>query len=115
MREGASAEETKGRIIELALFHQLVTKYTSLVAIDRTPARAPGEDLKTAAMPTNLPEGWNYESVFGQQAGDVAIVGRLPQGATDSELKLLTGLILLLASVLLFWTTHVLRVRVATA
>lgn len=108
-REGASADETKGRIIELALFHQLVTKYTSLVAIDRTPARAPGADLKTAAMPTNLPDGWNYEAVFGPQAGDAAIVGRLPQGATDSELKLLTGLILLLVALLLFWLSHSIR------
>jgi Ca-activated chloride channel family protein len=115
VREGASADETKGRIIELALFHRLVTKYTSLVAIDRTPARAPGTGLKTAAMPTNLPEGWNYEAVFGPQAGDAAIVGRLPQGATDSELKLLTGLFLLFAAVLLFWTNHARRARVATA
>jgi Ca-activated chloride channel family protein len=116
VREGASAEETKGRIIELALFHQLVTKYTSLVAIDRTPARPAGADLKTAAMPTNLPEGWNHEAVFGTQPGDAAIVGRLPQGATDSEFKLLSGMILLLLAALLFWMTHARRrERIATA
>ncbi|HZF20196.1 MAG TPA: marine proteobacterial sortase target protein, partial [Burkholderiales bacterium] len=115
LREGASPDETRAKVIELALFHQLVTKYTSLVAVDHTPARPAGADLKTAAMPTNLPEGWNYEAVFGPQPADVAIVGRLPQGATDSELKLLTGLILLLVAVLLFWMTHARRGRVATA
>ena len=40
VREEASAEETRAKLIELALTHQLVTKYASLIAIDRTPARA---------------------------------------------------------------------------
>jgi Ca-activated chloride channel family protein len=112
-REGASSEETKGRIIEIALAHQLVTKYTSLVAVDHAPARPAGSDLNTAAMPTNLPEGWNYDAVFGAQQADAAIVGRLPQGATDSELKILTGLILLLLAAV-FWMVHARR-RIAAA
>ena len=99
---GASAEETKAKIIALALSHQLVTKYTSLVALDRTPVRPAGADLKTAAIPTNLPEGWSHEAIFGGQPTDVAIVGRLPQGATGSGFKLLTGLISLLLAALLF-------------
>ena len=115
MREGASPEETRAKVVELALFHQLVTKYTSLVAIDHAPVRPESAGLRMAAMPTNLPEGWNYEAVFGPQQSDSAIVGRLPQGATDSELKLLTGLVLLIVAVLLFWTTHARRGRVATA
>ena len=99
----------RGRIIEIALAHQLVTKYTSLVAVDHTPVRPAGADLKTAAMPTNLPEGWSHEAVFGGQPTDVAIVGRLPQGATDSELKILTGAVALLLAALLFWMTHARR------
>jgi Ca-activated chloride channel family protein len=115
-REGASPEETKARVIELALFHQLVTQYTSLVAVDHTPVRPAGADLKTAAMPTNLPEGWNHEAIFGVQHTDAAIVGRLPQGATDSEFKLLTGMIMVLLSALLYWMTRARRRdRVATA
>jgi len=49
VREGASAGETRAKAIELALTHQLVTKYASLIAIDRTPARpalAPAPRLK---------------------------------------------------------------------
>jgi hypothetical protein len=47
--------------------------------------------------------------VFGGQPTDVAIVGRLPQGATDSELKILTGAIALLLAALLFWMPHARR------
>jgi len=49
VREGASAGEPRAKAIELALTHQLVTKYAGLIAIDRTPARpalAPAPRLK---------------------------------------------------------------------
>jgi len=49
VRGGASAGEARAKAIELALTHQLVTKYASLIAIDRTPARpdlAPAPRLK---------------------------------------------------------------------
>ncbi len=111
MREGASPEETRAKVIEVALSHRLVTKYTSLVAVDRTPARPAGADLKTAAMQVNLPEGWNHEVVFGPQQTDVAIVGQLPQGATDSTFRILTGAIALLLAALLFGMTHAPRRR----
>jgi len=38
-REKERAGEARARAIELALTHQLVTKYTGLVAIERTPPR----------------------------------------------------------------------------
>jgi hypothetical protein len=38
-REGARTGETRAKAIELALTHHLVTKYASLIAIERTPAR----------------------------------------------------------------------------
>ena len=100
-REGASAEETRAKVIELALTHHLVTKYTSLIAIDRAPARAPDLDLKMAALPTHLPEGQSYEAIFGTQA-DAPQFGTLPQGATDSRFNLLVGALLLLFATLLF-------------
>ena len=110
-REGASAEETRARIIELALTHHLVTKYTSLIAIDRTPARPVDADLKTAALPTNLPEGWSYDALFGPQQTDFALVGRLPQGATDSRFNLLAGALALLFAILLFRPSRRRRLR----
>jgi hypothetical protein len=41
-------------VIELALTHHLVTKYTSLIAIDRPSARSPDSDLRRNAIPRNL-------------------------------------------------------------
>jgi Ca-activated chloride channel homolog len=82
LREGAPEAEVRSRVIELASAHRLVTKYTSFVAVDKTPARAPEEALKLAEVPTLLPEGWEYAKVYGE----------LPRGATDSRLALITGL-----------------------
>ena len=39
VREDACAADTRAKAIELALTHHLVTKYASLIAIERTPAR----------------------------------------------------------------------------
>lgn len=101
--EGAPAEEIRARVIELALTHHLVTKYTSLIAIDRTPARPADLDLKMAALPTHLPEGHNYESYFGgAQQSDAIVAGQLPQGATDSRFNLLAGALTLLFAAMLF-------------
>ncbi|MBK9595870.1 MAG: hypothetical protein IPO57_11110 [Rhodocyclales bacterium] len=54
--------------------------------MDKTPVRPKEDELKSAAIPTNLPEGWEYDKVFGE----------LPQGATDSRWNLLAGLLSLL-------------------
>jgi Ca-activated chloride channel homolog len=81
-------EEAKKAIITTALDHHLVSKYTSLVAVDVTPSRPVDAALKTGAVPNNLPEGWNHEAVFGQ----------LPKTATAAELKMLIGLVLLFAA-----------------
>jgi len=67
----------RAQIIELATAHRLVTRYTSFVAVDKTPVR-PLEEDKLAAVPTLLPEGWEYDKVFGE----------LPQGRDDSRFGL---------------------------
>ena len=94
MREGESPDEVRTQVIALAMAHRLVTRYTSFVAVERTPARPAGAPLDLARIPVNLPAGWEYDKVFGE----------LPQGATDSRFALLTGLLcLLLAAALLLW------------
>ena len=93
LREGAREEEVRTQVIELATAHRLVTKYTSFVAVDKTPSRPTDAQLKLAALPTNLPEGWEVDKVFAE----------LPQGATDSRYAMLTGaLMLLLALAMLY-------------
>jgi len=88
LRGGAAEEEVRRSVIDLALEHHLVSRYTSLVAVDKTPARTRERLLKSAGVPTNLPEGWNYEAVFGE----------LPRGATDARAHLVAGLLLLLTA-----------------
>jgi len=73
------------RVLEVALGHHLVSKYTSLVAVDVTPARPEGAALKSGAVPTNLPAGWQHERVFGH----------LPKGATPGRFYLLTAMLAL--------------------
>ncbi len=93
MRAGAPPETVREQVIALAIAHRLMTNYTSFVAVDRTPARSADAQLALAELPTNLPEGWEYDKVFGE----------LPQGATDSRFALLTGLLCLLLAISILW------------
>ncbi len=78
-----AAEDPQGvrdKVVEVALRHRMVSKYTSLVALDRTPVRPPGEGLRSAPVPLNLPHGWSAEKVFGvlpQTASDAGMHGML--------------------------------------
>jgi Ca-activated chloride channel family protein len=91
IREGEREDEVRTQVIELATEHRLVTRYTSFVAVDKTPVRPSDAQLKLAAVPTNLPEGWEYDKVFGE----------LPQGATDSRYAMLSGALMLLLALAL--------------
>jgi Ca-activated chloride channel family protein len=63
----ATPEETDKRILALGLDHQLVTRLTSLVAVDKTPSRPDGARLARADLPLNLPAGWDFDKVFGER------------------------------------------------
>ncbi|OWO96220.1 marine proteobacterial sortase target protein [Rhizobium esperanzae] len=52
----------------VALAHHLVSRVTSLVAVDVTPSRPATETLGSAKLPLNLPEGWDFGKVFGENA-----------------------------------------------
>ncbi|RXH42404.1 marine proteobacterial sortase target protein [Bradyrhizobium zhanjiangense] len=118
-------EESDKAILALALDHQIVTRLTSLVAVDKTPSRPEGEPLKLSELPINLPAGWDFEKVFGERqqlpaqlherhadarnqpaarrptpAAPDAI--RLPKTATSAELKMIAGLILIVLALILF-------------
>src|SRR5205814_8225897 len=72
----ASPEDADKTILALALEHQLVTRLTSLVAVDKTPSRPDGEPLKLTELPLNLPAGWDFAKVFGERP-------QLPSPSTD--------------------------------
>ena len=129
-RKGAPEEADK-TMLSLALEHQLVTRLTSLVAVDKTPSRPAGEPLRLAELPLNLPAGWDFAKLFGERpqpptppserradAGDARVqtaalkrpspvpvatpsTVTLPRTATDAELKMITGTILLALSLIL--------------
>ncbi len=52
-------------ILKTALAHHLVSRLTSLVAVDLTPSRPQGDNLATRKLPLELPQGWNFDKVFG--------------------------------------------------
>ena len=140
-------DEAERRILALGLDHHLVTRLTSLIAVDKTPSRPEGARLARAEVPLNLPAGWEFEKVFGP--GRLSPAGRspvplerradaddtqkaqrlayaavtqsptaqpvtadtpaaagqpgapLPKTATDAEIRILLGLMLLFASAIL--------------
>ena len=92
LHEGAPADEVKAEVVALGLEHHLVTKHTSLVAVDVTPVRPKDAALDTQAVATNLPHGWRYEGVFGE----------LPQTATPLRLHALFGALALILSAVLW-------------
>jgi Ca-activated chloride channel family protein len=71
-------------IVDLALTHHLVSRYTSLVAIDVTPARPDAQALTTHSLKTNLPNGMQFEAIFGW-----------PQTDTPATFYLVIGSLLL--------------------
>jgi len=107
-------EEADKRILELALAHHLVSRMTSLVAVDKTPSRDPSLPLTRAEVPLNLPYGWDFDKVFGENkdtrraaigdpkliaiatqpvsAEDAARKLTLPQTATPSAMLIWLGL-----------------------
>lgn len=79
-------EALKQAVIDLSLEHHLVSRFTSLVAVDKTPARRPSEPLSEHRLKNNRPAG----SQFG-----------LPQTATDGMLHIIIGLAVGLLGLLL--------------
>ncbi|MCB1509075.1 MAG: marine proteobacterial sortase target protein [Hyphomicrobiaceae bacterium] len=64
---GRERSDVDRDILSTALEFGIVSRLTSLVAVDRTPARPDGEPLTSSEVPVNLPEGWDFEAVFGEQ------------------------------------------------
>ena len=83
----AQREALRGEVVAVALRHHLVSRFTSLVAVDVTPARGRDDPLRRQPLATELPHGWSYDRVFGTT-----------QTATAAPLQLLGGLLLCLAA-----------------
>ncbi|MEM8770159.1 MAG: marine proteobacterial sortase target protein [Pseudomonadota bacterium] len=124
-RPGADFDGLDAAILKTALSHQLISRLTSLVAVDVTPSRPEGEAVTGVDIPLNLPHGWEFDKVFGEDvkpsqrdafykpgnalrtrtasadmaapapAEQIAAGVVLPQGATLADAKMLRGLIMI--------------------
>ncbi len=99
-------------VTKLGLTYGLVTSQTSLVAIDETPTRPLGQVLRMEELPINLPDGWDFEALFGGETAAMAAANAqdkatfkatqevtaidLPQTATNFAVLILKGLFLFL-------------------
>jgi Ca-activated chloride channel homolog len=88
---GGSEDSIRKAVLDVALAHHLVSKYTSLVAVDVTPARPTDKPLTDHVLATNLAHGQDYYAIFG-----------LPRTATSGPIHLLLG-IGLLVTIWMVW------------
>ena len=95
---GGSEDTIRKAVLDVALAHHLVSKYTSLVAIDMTSARPTDKPLTDHVLATNLAHGQDYYAIFG-----------LPRTATNGPIHLLLGISLLVT----FWMVWLVKSRFA--
>jgi len=94
-RRGADPDAIRADIVDTALAHHLVSKHTSLVAVDKTPVRPAGSGLDSEQVANLLPHGQSGVAIFGMTAT-----------ATNAQLLQLSGLVLLLlALAIMVWPT----------
>ncbi len=88
-RGGGDADETRAAIIETALTHHLVSKYTSLIAVDKTPVRPASDPLLSEQVANLMPYGQSTNAIFG-----------FPATATDAPALRIMGAAWLLSALL---------------
>ena len=122
-------EAIDAEILETALDHGLVSRLTSLVAVDVTPSRPRQLGVVTRDVPLNLPKGWDPTAFFNAEGtvpnlapepAEMQIIeaslqrlqaaaatraaaaagARVPQGATGWVLQAALGLAMLIAGAL---------------
>jgi Ca-activated chloride channel family protein len=96
IRAGRAEAEVRPDVVATATAHHLVTRYTSLVAVDRAPGRPSGASLKREAVPANLPDG-------SDPSGFVTV---MPRTATAAGMHLIAGLLLLLIAAVAWLLGH---------
>jgi len=92
---GTDDETVRKGVLDVALAHHLVSKYTSLVAVDVTPARPTGKSETEQAQGTKSAEAQDGTAIAG-----------LPKTGTDGAIQLLLGLLLLATAAVLWRVRH---------
>lgn len=91
---GVTEQEIKPQVLAVALTHQLVSPYTSFVAIEKQPSRPLSTVLKTSAVPNVRPNGQGPQAIA------------YPQTATRGSQSLLLGLAFLIFACSLIYCIH---------
>ena len=86
--------EIRASVIAHAIRYRLVTRFTSLVAVEETVVN-PGGQSKAVTVPSELPAGWQMDKVFGAPA----------TGTADEFLETL-GMMSLIAGIVLFFVVR---------
>jgi len=89
--KGGTQEAIRKAVLDVALTHHLVSQYTSLVAVDMTPAR-----------PTDSPAAERDQITNLARAQDLTALASLPRTATSGQLQILLGAAALMLACLLW-------------
>lgn len=89
--KGGAEETIRKAVLDVALTHHLVSRYTSLVAVDITPAR-----------PTDSPAAERDHTTNPARTQDLTALANLPGTATDGHAHIVMGAAALLLSCLLW-------------
>jgi Ca-activated chloride channel family protein len=89
--KGGAQEAIRKAVLDVALTHHLVSQYTSLVAVDVTPAR-----------PTDSPATERDQTSNPARAQDLTALANLPRTATGAQLQILLGAAALMLAGLLW-------------
>jgi Ca-activated chloride channel family protein len=92
---GGDAAQAEADIVALALQHHLVSEFTSLVAVDESPARPPEAADRSEQAPTSAPAGSYWANTTG-----------FAKTGTAAPLTLLIGLTSLVVAVLLYFFAY---------
>lgn len=93
-QDDSNGDRTEQQITALAMKYHLVSRYTSLVAVDVTPVNPTPQDARQSELVSKMPAGWQPP------------MGNLPQTASNSRLLLLLGALLLLLGGAVCWLSR---------
>ena len=75
MQQGKVTDELKQEIIGLGLAYNLLTQFTSFVAVEELRITEGGK-ARTIRVPVEMPQGVSYSGVFGNGGGGFGMAGR---------------------------------------
>ncbi len=84
----------RDEVLKLALDYQLLTQFTSFVAVEHKIVNPEGKSMKSA-IPTHIPKGWDFEKVFADAESSINTVV-IPKTGSSAPLFGIIGMLLIL-------------------